>query len=271
MSTIYIDIVANSPTAADNWMEMFEQGAVEKGMKHSGPTPIPIKTVNGESYHGREMTIEPAGQPIDFLDREVPDWVEVKIGVDPQGFTTEDIIQAFQLEGEEDTKVGETSKGDKKSANSDKSNNSDHQEGTDDTTGSQGQESRKPDHITENSTLEHLRSRAKDAAVEEVPETKSVPRTDTTEYSRSNAVTDYVKARADGSCEGCGEPAPFVSKTGDPYFHAHHIDELSDGGSDKPSTVIALCPNCHYRVHHGEDGNEYNERLSDDLREIEPQ
>jgi predicted HNH restriction endonuclease len=25
--------------------------------------------------------------------------------------------------------------------------------------------------------------------------------------------------------------------------------------------VIALCPNCHYRVHHGEDGDAYNQEL----------
>lgn len=81
------------------------------------------------------------------------------------------------------------------------------------------------------------------------------------EYTRSNKVKEYVKARAKGYCEGCGQPAPFISKTGDPYLHAHHIKELSNGGKDTIDTVVALCPNCHYRVHHGEDGDEYNERL----------
>jgi len=76
-------------------------------------------------------------------------------------------------------------------------------------------------------------------------------------------------ARADGVCEGCGEEAPFTSKTGDPYLHAHHIYELSDGGSDAPDTVIALCPNCHYRVHHGMNGDEYNKELRQKLDEIE--
>ncbi|WP_396275500.1 HNH endonuclease [Haloarcula sp. S1AR25-4] len=66
---------------------------------------------------------------------------------------------------------------------------------------------------------------------------------------------------ADSKCRSCGEPAPFTSKSGQPYLHAHHIHELSDGGSDTPATVVALCPNCHYKIHHGVDGDEFNEHL----------
>lgn len=58
-------------------------------------------------------------------------------------------------------------------------------------------------------------------------------------------------------------------KTGEPYLHAHHIHELSDGGSDTPDTVVGLCPNCHYRVHHGEDGDEYNQELLEIIQEKE--
>lgn len=117
--------------------------------------------------------------------------------------------------------------------------------------------------------MERLRKRAEQASVEEVPKgeiqrSESVP-----SYSRSTKVKEYVKARANGYCEGCGNPAPFTSKTGEPYLHAHHINELSDGGSDTPDTVIALCPNCHYRVHHGKDGDEYNSKLEDKLNGIE--
>lgn len=118
-----------------------------------------------------------------------------------------------------------------------------------------------------NSSLESLRKKAEEDAKENV-ETGSQSRS-TKEYTRSNSVRNYVLARADGYCEGCGEPAPFVSKTGDPYLHAHHVYELSSGGSDTPDTVIALCPNCHYRVHHGNDGDEYNQELKIKLQEIE--
>lgn len=92
----------------------------------------------------------------------------------------------------------------------------------------------------------------------------------TEQYNRSEKVKQYVKERASGVCEGCEKEAPFVSKTGDPYFHAHHVYELSEGGADTPDTVIALCPNCHYRVHHGQDGQEYNQELIEKLEDIEP-
>lgn len=117
--------------------------------------------------------------------------------------------------------------------------------------------------------LEHLRKRATSDAVESVPENVTTSTQTTTEYTRSQKVIDYVKARADGYCEGCGEPAPFISKTGKPYLHAHHVHELSEGGSDTPETVIALCPNCHYLIHHGNKGENYNKKLEQKVKKIE--
>ena len=116
--------------------------------------------------------------------------------------------------------------------------------------------------------LDELREQAKTAATTKVQIQESKSET-TSEYARSPEVKRYVKARADGVCEGCGEPAPFTSTTGMPYLHAHHVHELSDGGPDTPDTVIALCPNCHYRVHHGEDGETYNQELISVLEEVE--
>jgi 5-methylcytosine-specific restriction protein A len=81
-------------------------------------------------------------------------------------------------------------------------------------------------------------------------------------YERSEAVRVYVLRRADGHCEGCGEPAPFMRSDGRPYLEPHHIRRRADGGPDHPRWVIALCPNCHRRVHYGADGGAYNEELS---------
>ena len=72
----------------------------------------------------------------------------------------------------------------------------------------------------------------------------------------------YVLARAGGVCEGCKKPAPFIAKSGQPYLEPHHIRRLSDGGPDHPDFVAALCPNCHRRVHSGEDGKAYNEEIA---------
>jgi HNH endonuclease len=50
----------------------------------------------------------------------------------------------------------------------------------------------------------------------------------------------------------------------------HHIRRISDGGPDDPSFVVALCPNCHRRVHAGMDGHDYNSNLLVAMASIEP-
>ncbi|MDS0300935.1 HNH endonuclease [Halogeometricum sp. S1BR25-6] len=84
-------------------------------------------------------------------------------------------------------------------------------------------------------------------------------------YQRSAAIKEYVKARADGICEACDEPAPFETPNGEPYLEAHHVDELSDGGADHPDKVVAVCPTCHKRIHHGANGNALNNLLHEKL------
>ncbi|MGY3354821.1 5-methylcytosine-specific restriction protein A [Bradyrhizobium sp. GM0.4] len=88
-------------------------------------------------------------------------------------------------------------------------------------------------------------------------------------YQRSQDVRNYVLARAAGHCEGCEAPAPFARKDGSPYLEPHHTRRLSDGGPDDPSFVIALCPNCHRRVHAGADGDAYNSTLLGRMAAIE--
>jgi 5-methylcytosine-specific restriction protein A len=89
-------------------------------------------------------------------------------------------------------------------------------------------------------------------------------------YSRSAAIKAYVLARANGICEGCEQPAPFVGVKGSPYLEPHHTRRLADAGPDHPRWVIALCPNCHARVHRSADGQSYNDYLSEKLRVMEP-
>ena len=88
-------------------------------------------------------------------------------------------------------------------------------------------------------------------------------------YARSEALRVYVQRRADGHCEGCKAPAPFKAKNRRPYLEPHHTTRLSDGGPDHPRHVIALCPTCHRRVHHADDGEQYNETLKSKLKLIE--
>jgi 5-methylcytosine-specific restriction protein A len=89
-------------------------------------------------------------------------------------------------------------------------------------------------------------------------------------YQRSGDLKIYVLRRANGTCEGCEQRAPFVTTAGHPYLEPHHTRRLSDGGPDDYHHVIALCPTCHRRVHHGLDGQTYNEELIIKLASIEP-
>jgi 5-methylcytosine-specific restriction enzyme A len=90
-------------------------------------------------------------------------------------------------------------------------------------------------------------------------------------YERSEDVRVCVLRRANGICEGCGKKGPFPTRAvpARPYLEPHHTERLSDDGPDDPASVIALCPNCHRRVHFGADGDEYNKQLKQQLRKIE--
>ena len=34
-----------------------------------------------------------------------------------------------------------------------------------------------------------------------------------------------------------------------PYLESHHVKWLSKGGEDEVKNIVALCPNCHKRMH----------------------
>lgn len=90
-----------------------------------------------------------------------------------------------------------------------------------------------------------------------------------TTFERSEAIRVYVLRRADRFCEACGSRAPFTRVDGRPYLEPHHIRRLSDGGPDDPAWVAGVCPNCHRRAHHGEDGPEFNDGLAAKIQEKE--
>ncbi len=102
------------------------------------------------------------------------------------------------------------------------------------------------------------------------PPAKNRPPSQTrrTVYQRSEALKVLVRRRANGVCEGCGEHAPFLDRDGHPYLEPHHLTRVADGGPDREDHVIAICPNCHRRVHSGADGLEFNDELRRRLRRI---
>jgi hypothetical protein len=76
-------------------------------------------------------------------------------------------------------------------------------------------------------------------------------------YYRSEFVKQYALKVAKGVCQLCRRPAPFLNMDNNPFLEVHHIDYLSKGGEDRIENVIAICPNCHRRVHVLEDNIDY--------------
>jgi len=71
----------------------------------------------------------------------------------------------------------------------------------------------------------------------------------TTAYKRSAEVVKMARNRAKGFCQLCNSKAPFKDKKGEPYLEVHHIIWLSRGGEDSTDNAVALCPNCHKKMH----------------------
>jgi 5-methylcytosine-specific restriction enzyme A len=71
-------------------------------------------------------------------------------------------------------------------------------------------------------------------------------------FIRNPDVVAEVLHRANGTCERCKNPAPFLRKKDkSPYLEVHHTIQLADGGEDTTENAVALCPNCHRQLHFG--------------------
>ncbi|MCF8321714.1 MAG: HNH endonuclease [Flavobacterium sp.] len=86
----------------------------------------------------------------------------------------------------------------------------------------------------------------------------------TTQFVRNEYIREYARVRADGICELCYNPAPFIDYYGNPFLETHHVIFLSKGGADSIDNVVAICPNCHRKIHNlnlEEDVNKLLEKL----------
>jgi 5-methylcytosine-specific restriction enzyme A len=89
-----------------------------------------------------------------------------------------------------------------------------------------------------------LKDRASNA-----PKTPGSRTTKSTQYERDPHIAELARRRAGGVCDLCDRPAPFQKKNGSPYLESHHIIWLSKGGEDAICNTVALCPNCHRKMH----------------------
>lgn len=68
-------------------------------------------------------------------------------------------------------------------------------------------------------------------------------------WIRNENVVKFVRLRARGKCQLCGKNAPFIDKKNEPFLEVHHIDSLAKKGQDTVENAVALCPNCHRKMH----------------------
>ena len=71
----------------------------------------------------------------------------------------------------------------------------------------------------------------------------------TSTFERNAYVAELAKRRAKGTCQLCDNLAPFKDKKGKPFLETHHIIWLSQDGPDTIENTVALCPNCHRKMH----------------------
>jgi 5-methylcytosine-specific restriction enzyme A len=86
------------------------------------------------------------------------------------------------------------------------------------------------------------------------------------QYYRDPEVRDWVIGLSNGICEACGNDAPFKSKSGGAFLETHHMKRLADEGPDIIENTVAVCPNCHRRLHHSVDRLNYADQV---LRKID--
>ena len=87
-----------------------------------------------------------------------------------------------------------------------------------------------------------------------------------TAYERDPHVVAWVRRQAGGICERCRRRAPFADRFGEPFLEIHHLRWLSNGGSDTVENAVAVCPNCHRRLHIGRDAKEQTRQLGNAIR-----
>ena len=81
------------------------------------------------------------------------------------------------------------------------------------------------------------------------PKKPEIRKVSTTRYDRNSYVRETALRRAKGCCQLCDNPATFCDKLGKPFLETHHIKWLSKGGEDSTGNTVALCPNCHRKMH----------------------
>ncbi|WP_305791407.1 helix-turn-helix domain-containing protein [Thalassospira sp. A40-3] len=118
---------------------------------------------------------------------------------------------------------------------------------------------------------EQLRKRLRRKPMQEGPTGVRKPEVTTittTAIRRDPLVRAWVLENANGICELCKQPAPFMRPDGTPYLEVHHVKTLADGGPDTIDNAIACCPNCHSEIHKGDRISQLKELLYKSVKRL---
>lgn len=80
-------------------------------------------------------------------------------------------------------------------------------------------------------------------------------------YERDRAIKVYLMEAVGCICEVCGWKSDIKDDSGEFYIEMHHLKMLSEGGSDKISNAVLVCPNCHRALHYSALRNEMKQNL----------
>tara|TARA_A100001011_G_scaffold395630_1_gene491209 strand:- start:618 stop:1775 length:1158 start_codon:yes stop_codon:yes gene_type:complete len=90
-------------------------------------------------------------------------------------------------------------------------------------------------------------------------------------YERDPLVVFWVLNNSKGICECCDKKAPFIDKKGKPFLEVHHVKYLASGGSDLITNTVALCPNCHRKIHYSSEEESLRNFLYQKINRLQPE
>lgn len=102
---------------------------------------------------------------------------------------------------------------------------------------------------------------SKASETEEVPQTKKSPKSNkigSDSWPRDPSISKEAIQKANYLCEFDENHKSFIShSTNKNFVEAHHLIPMKKQGFyefsiDVPGNIVALCPNCHRQIHHGE-------------------
>jgi hypothetical protein len=79
-------------------------------------------------------------------------------------------------------------------------------------------------------------------------------------HERDPKVKAWIIKNANGKCECCGVDG-FIKEDGNIFLEVHHLRLLAENGSDTLQNAVALCANCHRKLHYAKNKEEMRKGL----------